>query len=585
MTTSVDGVEKPKRAVWVDLLITVLCVAAFGSGMTAGLTRLDDSLYLYQNTDVLGRPGWGGLLNMWDSTRSWNGEFVEFFPLRDSVYWALYQVWQLAPGPYHLACLAFHIAASLVLVRLGRALGLSARVSAVSAILFAVHPAHIESVQWASGLKDPMYSMFMFASLTAYARYRVAGGAWRYGLALVLCVLSLLVKSMAISIPLLVLAMERFVGGPTPWKRVVQRVFGFAAVCGLFLVQFILIGKANGAVTPPHGGSLAAHVVLTSWAQVKYLKQAFVPSTFRLIYCFEPPAGLTDLRLLAAVGLALLVGFALWRLRANKLLLFSAAWYGACLLPVSNLVPFPAVMADRYLYAAAWGACLVVALFVERLRDLPRRTIVGAIVVALTLTCALRSALWNDEENLWVESDEDPACVVDRAAGASDAHLLRAWSAKDPRDALLAIERAIITPGLQGSTNYCNVLELGAHQAAALGHPERGEPWARLLVLRCPHRADAWAAVMVTTRKSKPNIALSAARKAHRISHSPAALVMVGLLELKVGQDGVPEVTEAVEAAPQLACPPLVQFVREEPDLSPRVGAALDQCLNGGGPR
>jgi hypothetical protein len=252
-------------------------------------------------------------------------------------------------------------------------------------------------------------------------------------------------------------------------------------------------------------------------------------------------------------------------------------------LPVSNLVPFPAVMADRYLYAAAWGACLLVATLVDQLSDLPRRTAVTAIVLALTLTCALRSALWNDEENLWVESDEDPECLVDETAGASDAHLLRSWSAKDPRDALLAIERAIITPGLQGSSNFCTVLELGAHQAATLGHADRGEPWARILVQRCPHRADAWVAVMVTTCQSKPNIALLAAKKAYRLSHSPRAQVMVGALELKLGQDGLPEVNEAVNASLELACPPLIQWSRDEPEQAPRLAEPLERCLRAAG--
>ena len=40
------------------------------------------------------------------------------------------------------------------------------------ALLFVVHPIHIESVIWAAGLKDPMYTSFLFASLWAYAEYR-----------------------------------------------------------------------------------------------------------------------------------------------------------------------------------------------------------------------------------------------------------------------------------------------------------------------------------------------------------------------------------------------------------------------------
>ncbi|MDP3154240.1 MAG: hypothetical protein Q8N23_16305 [Archangium sp.] len=546
------------RQWWFDALLVLACVVAFGPGMPGGLIRYDDSLYIFRNTELLGRPGWAGLAAVWDSSRAWNGQFVEFFPLRDTVYWLVFQRWETWGLPYHLASLAFHVVASVLALRLASALGLSRFAALVAALLFAAHPIHVESVVWASGLKDPMYTAFLFGSLLVFARLREHPRPWLLPLSMLLFIGALLVKSMALSLPLLLLAMERWVGPPTPWRLIAQRLSGFVVVSGLFLVQFVLIGKANAAVVEPHGGSWSAHLVLAAWAQVKYLKQALVPSTFRLIYCFEPPTGLTDARLWLAVLVLSGVGGLLWWWRKQPLLKFGVAWYFACLLPASNLVPFPAVMADRYLYAAVFGVCVVLALLVDRMSERPRMIIVVGSVLGLTLTSAARSALWLDEENLWAETDEDPACLVDRSRPAVDAHLLRFRAATDRRVALQALERALITPGLAQSSHLCEALQNGALLTVELGEPERGEAWARSASERCPSEAMSWSALAQTTLRRNPPLALDAAQRAWRLEPSVAAQTLVGVLQLEAGaEDGERLLLDAVRQQGDEACPVL----------------------------
>lgn len=551
----------PPRLWPLDALLLVLCVVAFGPGMPGGLIRYDDSIYIFRNTELLGRPGWAGLAAVWDGSRAWSGQFVEFFPLRDSVYWLLFQRWETWGLPYHLASLAFHVLSSVLALRLALVLGLSRWAAAAAALLFAVHPIHVESVEWASGLKDPMYTAFLFGSLLVFARLRERPRPWLLPLSLLLFIGALLVKSMALSLPLLLVAMERWVGTPTPWRVIAQRLSGVVVISALFLVQFVLIGKANAAVVGPHGGDWSSHLVLSAWAQVKYLKQALMPSTFRLIYCFEPPTGLTDPRLLVAVLLLAAVGFLLWWWRRQPLLRFGIVWYFACLLPVSNVVPFPAVMADRYLYAAVFGVCVVLALLLERLSERGRGPVLIAAVGALTLTCAMRSALWLDEENLWAETDEDPACLVDRSRPAVDAHLLRFRATKDPRVALQAIERALATPGLEQSSHLCDALQNGALLTAELGEPERGEAWARSAVERCPAEALSWSALAQALRRHQPALALDAAQRAWRLEPNPSAQALVGLLRVEAGQAaGKDLVLEAVKQDPAQVCPALLRW-------------------------
>lgn len=561
----------------VDALIVLLCLLAFGPGLGAGFIHYDDPLYLMHNGELLDRGGLAGLLVAWDPRRAWDGRFLEFFPLRDSVYWLLYRRWGLWPFPYHLVSLAVHALASLLVRRVALAVGGSPRVAATTALLFAVHPIHVESVTWAAGLKDPLFTCAVLGSVLAYLRYREARRPGLFALALGCFVGALLTKSMALSLPLLLLAAERFVGTPTPWRLIAQRLWGFGVVGALFVVQFVLIGRANDIVLGPHGGSWSAHLVLTAWAQVKYLQQALLPSSFRLIYCFAPPSGLGDVRLLIALGVFAAAGWALWRLRAHRRVWFAAAWYGACLLPVANLVPFPAVMADRYLYAAVFGVCLLAAGLLERLSTPARRLATASVVLVLTLTCALRSNLWHDEEALWAESDEDPACLLDTSPAAVDAHLLRARTTTSSQVALEAYTRALATPGIASSVRRCLALQEASTLALERGDLARAVPWAREAAERCPWDAASWSAVAAATLPSRSFESLAAAYRAWRLAGTAEHQVEVGLTEQALQRPGgCGLVEDAVQRWPEEACA-VVKRWSADAALRP----AIDACVQG----
>jgi hypothetical protein len=122
----------------VQLALVVSCCVAFAPGLNSPLTTYDDPMYLAQNI----APGWSGFASVWSSERAWTGQFIEFFPLRDSVYWLVYQGFWLEPLPYHLVSLLFHVLASLLVFRFVERLGASFWVTSLTALLFAVHPMH-----------------------------------------------------------------------------------------------------------------------------------------------------------------------------------------------------------------------------------------------------------------------------------------------------------------------------------------------------------------------------------------------------------------------------------------------------------
>lgn len=558
-----------------------LTTLAFSPGLTSAFTHYDDPLYVWQNLDRLSPPGWQGLALQFDSRRAWSGEFVEYFPLRDAVYWALYQGFELDPLPYHLANLFFHLLASLILWAFFLQLGLPGPSAWLGALLFALHPVHIESVVWVAGLKDPMLLTFMLAGLYAWGSYRARPAPWKYALALLALCCAFLVKAIAVALPVLFLAMELWIGTRARWSLIAARVAGPFLIGGIFFAMILGVGRANSILVGPHGGSWRSHVVIAAWAQAKYLKQALVPTSYRLIYCFEPPTGWLDWRLWVGVAVIGGLGALAWRWRREPLKLFLLAFYVVTLLPVSNLVPFPSIMADRYLYAPTVGTCGLVALLAGRLRQ--RTFVVLAIGAAtlLTASTATRAALWQDEESLWEEPDLDPACVVDTSFPAAQSHILRYLTTKDRTAGLLALERAMVSPGLSGVVPkvVCTTIIAATTESYELGGVERATSFAKIATTMCPADAKAWNAAMLISLHKRPDLAAGAATKAWRLQKTPETEVLMWLTRLELDDPSAEaNVLRLSQLGDRFVCEKIAQYANDAPRLAPRLGEANFHC-------
>jgi hypothetical protein len=563
----------------VKLALVVLPVAAFAPGLTSPLTHYDDPLYL--GRPELTMPQWEGLWQLWSGESAWNARFLEYFPLRDSVYWLIFRIWGNWATPYHLTSLFLHVLAGVLVFRLLEKLGQSFWVASAAALLWAVHPIHIESVVWVAALKDPLYVCFVLGSLILYSDYRTHQKASSYAAVIGLLVCALLVKSMALSTPLIMLAIERWIGAPTRWRLIVARLGGPAVICALFLVQFVLIGRLNFVPNYPHQGNWTSHLVLASWAQVIYLRQVFLPSSFRLIYCFLPVESLWDVRLLAGVvSMSAIAGLCLfWR--RMPLRLFCVSFYFASLLPVSNLVPFPAVVADRYLYAASFGACFLIALLLEPARSRLRNTVVVLVVATFAVTTALRTWIWRNEESLWEDIDDDPVCVADPEFPAADAHYLRFLTSKDNGTKLQALKRLLTTRGSGDSFGLrCEALLTGAQLLVTAGDYPEAEHWTKLAIPDCKKHPRMWSTALTVTAHRNLPVAATAAQRWHGLDPTPVTNLfrMLTQLELKDEAARREEVLGLVKVAPEV-CPTLQLWSTEvTPAVRQPIGEALKAC-------
>ncbi len=213
------------------VLIALVTVVPFLPTLDNQFVNWDDDDNLVENPQYRGL-GWTHLRWMW--TTSHIGHYA---PLTWMTFGLDYLFWGLKPVGYHLTNLLLHAANAAVFYLvasriLGSALpgprergnvGLAAA-AAFAALLFAIHPLRVESVAWATERRDVLSGLFYLLALLAYLRAGEQGERGRsgYWASVGLFVCALLSKSMAVSLPVVMLILDvyplRRLGGARGWR-------------------------------------------------------------------------------------------------------------------------------------------------------------------------------------------------------------------------------------------------------------------------------------------------------------------------------------------------------------------------------
>ena len=109
---------------------------------------------------------------------------------------------------WHLTTILAHVLTTLLAYLLALCLGVSGDAALVAALVFGLHPAHIEAVAWISGSTEPLLGVLLIASFISYVRWRrTSRRNWRLA-SVVLFALALAEKETAVILPGLLLAYD-----------------------------------------------------------------------------------------------------------------------------------------------------------------------------------------------------------------------------------------------------------------------------------------------------------------------------------------------------------------------------------------
>ena len=390
-----------RRAVVIAVGLALAVAAAFGQTASFRFIDLDDRYYVADNPNLQAPVDGGTLAWAFTTFRGGNWHPLTWLSLMADQAWGGGR-----PAAFHVTNVLLHLASTLLLFRLLSVLTGEIGASGFVALLFGIHPLHVESVAWVVERKDTLSTAFGLAALLAWVRWVGAPSRGRYAEALVLFAASLMSKPMFVTLPLLLIAMDawplaRFEPKASVVEKVPLFVLSAAGALTAIAAQHAEGGVASFARFSP--GVRLANAVVSAAA---YLGKTVWPARLAIPYPLDP-ASLTAVKVGAALALLLAIAGIAWRTRASHpWIAFGATWYAIALLPVAGLVQVGSqAMADRYTYVPLIGPFVAgtwEAMFWLRQRPAVWAPVCAALVaVPLMIVTFHQTALWRDSETLF----------------------------------------------------------------------------------------------------------------------------------------------------------------------------------------
>jgi tetratricopeptide (TPR) repeat protein len=370
--------------------------------------NFDDPEYVTANSHV--RAGITAANIAWAFT---SGEAANWFPLTRLSHMIDYQMFGPRSGWHHLTNVLLHALAVLLLFAfLNRSTG-QRWPSAWVALIFALHPLHVESVAWVAERKDSLSAVLGMLALIAYLHYARGPSRGRYVLVLLVFVLGLMAKPMLVTLPFLLLLVDVWpLCRVKDWSwpgiaRLVLEKIPFLLGAGAAAMVTYLVQQAGGAVRSSDAFPFALRVENALVSYIIYIAKMFWPARLAVFYPYpaEVPAWQAVAAALAIAGISVLV---LRSVRNFPYLAVGWFWYLITLAPVIGLVQVGAqARADRYTYIPMIGLTIMLAWGAADLAGrLPRaKPAIAVLASAACVCCAVltwvQTAYWQDSRTLF----------------------------------------------------------------------------------------------------------------------------------------------------------------------------------------
>lgn len=465
----IDESRSKKRKVIIGcviIFILLLTAVVFSPSLRNGFTNWDDQEYVTRNAD-LSNFSLRGVTRLCFSFYNAN-----WHPLTMLSYLLDYRFFKLDPQGYHAVNLALHLLNCVLVFWFIFKLSGSIITASVTAVLFAIHPMHVESVAWISERKDLLYSGFFLASLIAYVCYLEKPKPRYYYLSLFMFVLSLLSKVMAIMLVFVLFLIDYLRQKKIDKKSLIEKVPFFQLAC-IFMVAGLFAQRTYGTLIQNFLLTVIHKVLIVSYALIFYLCKILFPVNLSCHYPYPKIDQILTLPFLVSPFIvAVLAALVLYSKRYTKKIIFGTLFFLLTILPVIQIVPCGNwITADRFTYLTSVGLFYLAA---EGARWLYLRIkssakiklfvlfgILAGIIAVLSVLSWQRCGVWKNSLTLWSDA-------LKKYPNSSAAYNNRATAYIAQKEYDLAIEDCSMT--LQIEPNHAL-----AYYNRALAYSGKGE--------------------------------------------------------------------------------------------------------------
>ncbi|HWR13298.1 MAG TPA: tetratricopeptide repeat protein [Terriglobales bacterium] len=314
-------------------------------------------------------------------------------------------LFEFHPLGWHLTTVLFHLLATFMVFRLARRLSSREDIAFIAALVFGLHPAHIEAVAWVSGVTESLFAVLLLGAFLGFLNWREGKNnarAW----SLLLFALAIFSKETSVLMLPLIFAYcwlnpreDRPTIAARFWTSLVP-TFPYVAVTMAYLgLRYVAL---NGLSHPLHELSLRVNLLTIPSVLWFYLKMLVVPvglsAFYDTPYVTSPDLHHFWIPLLAVIVAATGLFFWWWKTR-DRLVAFASVLLVLPLLPLLNFTFFfdGEIAHDRYLYVPSIGFALLVAIAITRLKSSRTLWMVTAAVAAVFLCLTIwQSLYWAD---------------------------------------------------------------------------------------------------------------------------------------------------------------------------------------------
>jgi tetratricopeptide (TPR) repeat protein len=354
-----------------------------------GFVNFDDPDYVTNNSHV--RNGLTADNVVWAVTST---DAANWFPVTRLSHLLDVEIFGLRPGGHHFTNAFLHALATVFLFAFLLAATGAAWPSAFVAILFAVHPLHVESVAWIAERKDVLSAFFWFLALWSYVRRH-------YWLTLMAFCLGLMSKPMVVTLPFVLFLLDKW-----PLRQSLRSALRLKipllALSAASATAVYLVQRSSGAVREVGQFPLGLRVENAVVSYAVYIVKMFWPARLAVFYPYPHSFPVWEIAL-SALLLAGISMFVLRERRSRPYLAVGWLWYLGTLVPVIGLIQVGAqARADRYTYLPMVGLSIMLA---WGLREVLKGKVVISAAIAACLACAVlceaQIQYWRDSETLF----------------------------------------------------------------------------------------------------------------------------------------------------------------------------------------
>lgn len=311
-------------------------------------------------------------------------------------------------GAHHFTNILIHAFTTLILFKIGMRLTGRPLLVALVSLAWGIHPMRLESIAWVAERKDVLSIFFGTGSLLAYLNYtqNLSAKKTLYLLSLVLFLFGLLSKPIIITLPLLLILIDRLL-----LKRklnlkteLIEKTPFLLLMLGSAIIT-ILAQRSDQSLSSLNVVPFDDRISMAATSYLAYVAKFFWPSGGAIFYPaqdYAPGIGAG-----AVLGLITLLVLAMSYRSKFPEFLFAVLWLIISVLPVVGFIHVGGqALADRWTYLPHLGISIALMLLVGKAKQLSIYFI--ALLLMLTVTLAAistkRLPIWKNSETIFAHT-------------------------------------------------------------------------------------------------------------------------------------------------------------------------------------